>query len=107
MGDFFYRKAERLAKVFSLTLDKRYAFPNSYIIRKIIMEAHKGADKFVIEMTKTGEHKANLPDFEKYKKGEYILECKDDKITAIPDGGEPVLLKIWMDEFDKGWRKKK
>jgi hypothetical protein len=106
LGDFFRRKAERLAQVFSLTLGKAYALPNSYQIGKIIMEAHKGTDSLVIEMTKTGLHKGNLPDFGDYKKGEYSLECKDDKITVI-NKGEPVLLSKWMEQFDEERRKKK
>lgn len=100
LGDFFRRKAERLAQVYSLT-DESEISPNSYKVSKIIMKAKKGQNIFEIEMTKTGTHTAELPEYEHHKKGQYKFECKDDIISIHMADEKPVELEKWMNKFDE------
>jgi len=105
LGDFFRRKAERLAQVYTLN-DKSDISPNSYEVTKIIMKAKKDKSVFEIKMTKTGVHKAELPEYKQYKKGQYEFECKDDKISIPIYDEKPVELEKWMNNFDEQSRGK-
>lgn len=91
---FFYRKAQRLAQVFSLGVDAKIS-PYSMRITKIFMKAKKGRNTFAVEMAEEA-FKGALPKFKKNKKGDYILKCKDDVLTVLPEGKDPVPLSEWM-----------
>lgn len=98
--EFMKRKAERLNKIYSLSLSPGRDKEKYCTIKSLKITAEKNSSKYFIQFSRTSKHKGFLPttviDGKSYNKGEYILTSDDDKLTVHPKG-EKILLDKWLE----------
>lgn len=95
---FFLNKAEKLCRIYSL--DRESENIKSYTINEIKMSVEKNEHKYYFILSTGHLYKGFLPEYvinkKIYKKGEYSLTCRDDKILVQFGDGKELLLSEWF-----------
>ncbi len=104
---FFWRKAQRLCKIYSLDQPEDEAMKGYCTISRIKLTVQREKYRFYFELSRGAENrnKGLLPKTEiegkEYDGGEYTLSCMDDRIDVHTDADKKINLMDWCNNAHK------